>query len=217
MKNVNIIVTIIAMLGLSACGSSSKQVERHALTTNISGLVHDKSVEPTILYKRPNAPDLSSYNSFIVDPVRISYRDREIQKIPSEDLYRMQRYFRNKVSNELIEAGYKVVNQAEKDAMRISFTLSGIKAPNALPNVVGAIAPVAISVGEVTVEATFSEVETNRIDAVVIDRSQGSRVLNKSPWSTWSDIENAFNIWAKGIAHAVKQSHGMKKHGIIEK
>ena len=216
MKHINIIIAFIAVLGLSACGSSSTTVKKHALTTDVSGLVRDHSADPTILLKRPDAPTLASYNSFIIDPVRVSYRDPKMNKISSKDLSRMQRYFRDQVSSELKEAGYGITNQPGPNTMRITFTLSGIKAPNALPNAVGLLAPVALSVGEVTVEAAFSETTTNRIDAVVIDRSQGSRVLNAKPWSTWADIESSFDTWAKGIAHAVKKSHGLKRHGIAE-
>lgn len=216
MKYLLLPLALISVIGLSACGSSSKSIDKHALTTNVSGLVQDESAKPTILLKRPGAPTLAAYNSFIVDPVKISYRDPSMNKISSKDLSRMQRYFRDAVTSELREAGFGVTNQPGPQTMRISFTLSGIKAPNAAPNVVGVLAPVALSVGEVTVEATFSETQTNRIDAVVIDRSQGSRILNATPWSTWSDIESTFDRWAEGIAHAVKKSHGLKRHGIVE-
>lgn len=207
-----LLLLVITAISLSACGTVSKSIDKNALTSDISGLVQDESAKPTLLFKRPGAPTLASYNSFIVDPVRISYRDPSTQKIASEDLSRMQRYFREAVTSELREAGFNVTNQPGPQTMRISFTLSGIKAPSAAANIVGVLAPVALSVGEVTVEATFAETQTNRIDAVVIDRSQGSRVLNAKPWSTWADIESTFDRWAKGIAHAVRKSHGLKRN-----
>jgi len=199
---------IVAVLALSACGTVNKKVESHTFSTDISGLVLDKSAAPTLVYRRPNAPDFSVYNSFIIDPVEINYSDPSMKKIEAEDLAKMQTYFRNAVSNELRDSGYKVTSQPGIKTMRISFVLSGIKAPNAAANISNVLIPVSLSVGEVTVEAIFSEAMTNRIDAVAVNRAQGSRVLNPTPWSTWSDIENSFDQWAKGVREAIDKAHG---------
>ncbi len=216
-KTIRSSLLLLMIMGLPACGSVDKTVKRHAWTTNVSGLVLDKSAAPTVLLTRPNAPGLSAYNSFIVDPVRISYRDPSMNKISSKDLSKMQNYFRESVSKELREAGYQVTNQPNVGTMRITFTLSGIKAPNAAANIVGVLAPIALSVGEVTVEAAFSDSATNRIDAVAVNHAQGSRVLNAEPWSTWADIEASFDNWAEGVAHAVKKAHGLESLGIPAK
>lgn len=199
---------LVMLLALSACGTVNKQVKDHAFTTDISSLVLDKSAAPTLVYRRPDAPTFAAYNNFIIDPVEINYRDPSMEKIKDEDLEKMQMYFRNAVSNELKNSGYKVTNQSSGKTMRISFVLSGIKAPNAAANIVGVLAPIALSVGEVTVEATFSDAMTNRIDAVAVNRAQGSRVLNATPWSTWSDIESSFDVWAKGVREAIDKAHG---------
>ena len=201
------LLTFVALLNLTACGSTSKQIKHHTFTTDISGMVKDESATPTLLYNRPDAPTLASYEHFIVDPVRINYNEPNARKIKQADLARMQHYFREQVSNELRKAGYPISNIPGPNTLRITFTLSGIKAPSALLNTVGVIAPVALSVGEVTVEAAFSNSQSEQIDAVVIDRSQGSRVFNAKPWSTWADIESTFDHWAEGIADAVKKSH----------
>ncbi len=211
MKYLTLTISLISIISLAACTSGSKKVEKHALTTSISGLVQDKEALPTLLFKRPNAPGLENYNSFIVEPVRISYRDPSMQKFSSKDLSRMQTYFKNSVTKELREAGFTVTDQSGPKTMRMTFTVSGVKAPNAAPNVVGVLAPVALSVGEITIEASFKESMTGRTDAVVIDRSQGSRVLNMTPWSTWSDIESTFDRWADGIRRAVAEAHSHKQ------
>ena len=92
--------------------------------------------------------------------------------------------------------------------MRISLKITGLKAPSALPNVTLVLFPVAISVGDVTVEAAFREALSNRIDAVVVDRSAGSRFLNSAPWSSWADVEKTFDIWANGVREAIDKAHG---------
>ncbi len=198
-------VALVASLSLvAACGSTSQKVGDYTLTSDVTGLVPDRSIEPAWLFTRPNAPQLASYDRFIIDPVRIRYDDPSLQKISPDVLARMQSYFRSQVSNELRAAGKTITNEPGPDTMRISFILSGIAAPNALPNVSAVVVPVALSVGQVTIEAAFADAETGRIDAVVVDRSRGSRTLNATPWSTWSDIQNTFDYWAKGIAAAVQ-------------
>ncbi|MEO1235246.1 MAG: hypothetical protein AAFX76_00510 [Planctomycetota bacterium] len=42
----------------------------------------------------------------------------------------------------------------------------------------------------------------------MIDRSTGSRLFKDKPWSTWADVESAFDQWAVGIREAVDEAHG---------
>jgi hypothetical protein len=102
--------------------------------------------------------------------------------------------------------------------MRISFTLSGLEASNtggaanlgvmAVGAVVGLPGVFAVSVGKVTVEGVFREAMSNRIDAVVVSKTAGSRVFKNKPWSTWADVQASFDIWAEGIRKAVDKAHG---------
>ncbi len=196
-------ILVIVVTVLSACAAVEKKVENHLFKTDISGLVLDKSAEPTVLYLRKSAPDISTYNSFIVDTVTIDYRDPGMKEIDPEDLARMQKYFQERVQAKLKEGGNTITDQAGAGTMRISFILSGLEAPTAAPNVVAVLVPIAITVGEVTIEAAFRESKSDRVDAAVVSYLRGSRVLNSTPWSTWSDIESIFDQWAEGIAKAV--------------
>lgn len=202
-------LSLIVSLSLSACGATNKNVEKHNFKTDVRGLViaSDRD-DPTIIFKRPGAPGLNAYNKFIIDPVQLDYSDPSLREVDAADLNRARQYFRNAVAEELRDGGYSVVSQATPGTMRITFTLSGLSAPNALPNAVGVLAPIALSVGEVTVEGAFREAVSNRVDAVVINRAAGGRVLNATPWSTWSDIESSFDQWAEGIRESVDEAHG---------
>jgi hypothetical protein len=204
-----IILMLTVFAALTACGPKSLAVkEDHAFSVDISGLELDKSEAPTIVYKRPGAPDLGAYDRFIIDPVRIVYDDPRMKELSPEQVGRMMQYLRDSVINELRDAGYEVGTRSQAGTMRISFTISGLKAPTALPNVTAALAPFAVSVGEVTVEGIFREAVKDRIDAVAVNRARGARVLNPRPWTTWGDVESALNIWAKGIREAVDKAHG---------
>ncbi len=204
---------------LSACGPTSKTVdENYDILTPTSGLKLDKSQEPTQVYKRPGAPTLAAYNRFIIDPILVNYIDQDMKELEPEQIEEMQRYFHGAMVKELTEAGYEVGTRSDAKTMRISFTVSGLKAwagggaVNVAAMAAGAATglPVvfAINVGEVTVEGVFRESLSNRIDAVVVDRAGGSYLLNAKPWSTWADVEGAFDKWTEGIREAIDTAHG---------
>jgi hypothetical protein len=204
----HLLLILIVLIAFNACGPSSKRVSRNSITADTSELKLDRSQLPTRVYKRPGAPTLAAYKRFIIDPVQVNYRDPKMRELSPEDIERMQRYFRKSLIKELRDGGYRIGTRSEAKTLKISLIISGLKAPTALPNISAALAPIAINVGEVTVEAVFREALTNRIDAVAVATSQGSRVLNPTPWSTWADVEKAFDQWAEGIRGAVDKAHG---------
>lgn len=198
-----IAVTLLAVIFVGACGTSGAVVDGYLIKANLDGLKLDESAAPTLLYVRPGAPSIESYSRFIVDPVLIDYTDPSLDEISPEDITRIQRYFQDQVIAELRDAGVTVATRSDSQTMRVSFSLSGLKAPSAAANVTAVAAPIAMSVGEVTVEAVFSEADSGDINAVVVATSRGSRVFNTSPWSTWADIEGALDQWAQGIRNVV--------------
>ena len=215
---ISFIVMMFALATLTACAPTSKAVKNYSIIENTSGLVLDKSQEPTLVYKRPGVPTLAAYNRFIIDPVQVNYTDPEMEELDAEQIGKMQQYFRDAMIKELSEAGYEVGTRSQAKTMRISLTISNLEAWDyggaanvatmAAGIVVGLPMVFAISVGEVTVEGVFREALTNRIDAVVVDHSKGSRVFNAKPWSTWADVEGTFDIWAEGVREAIDKAHG---------
>ena len=214
------ILFLLVLVALTACAPRSKTVgEDHATIADISGLELDESQLPTLVFVRPGAPSLAAYNRFIIDPVRIDYRDPDMKELEPEDSAQLEQRFRDAVIEELRDGGYEVGTRSQAGTMRISFTITGLKAWGGGAANVGAMVGGAVvglpvifvlSVGEVTIEGVFSDALTNRVDAVAVDRSAGSRVFNESPWSTWSDVESTFDIWAKGIREAVDEAHSSK-------
>ncbi|MDJ0819098.1 MAG: DUF3313 family protein [Desulfobacterales bacterium] len=122
------------------------------------------------------------------------YTDPKMKELSPEQVGRMTQYLRDAMINELRDAGYDIGTRSQAGTMRISFTISGFKAPSgggaANIGTIGAGTaaglPVifAVSVGDVTVEWVFREALTHRIDGVAVTRARGARVLNPSPWST---------------------------------
>ena len=217
-KNYPVLLTLTLLSLLAACAPKSVKVHQdYSISADLTGLELDESEAPSLVYKRPGAPTLSDYDRFIIGPVQVNYNSSNMEKLDPKQIKKMQQYFRDAISKELREAGYEVGTQPKANTLKISLTMSGVKAPkgggavNVAVMVAGGAAglPVpAISVGEVTVEATFREALTNRIDAVVVDRSRGRRMFKAKPWSTWADVEGTFNNWANGIREAIDKAHG---------
>ncbi|MEE8302810.1 MAG: DUF3313 family protein [Candidatus Tectomicrobia bacterium] len=217
-KVVLAILMLTVLVALTACGPKSRKVKDYTITGDISGLELDESQAPTLVYTRPGAPSLAAYNRFIIDPVQVNYSDPKMKELDPEQVGEMQQYFRDAMIKELREAGYEVGTRSQAETLRISLTIAGLKAPrgggaaNVATMAAGAVVRLpmifAVSVGEVTVEGVFRDALTNRIDAVVVGRSQGSRTFKAKPWSTWADVKGTFNKWAKGVREAIDKAHG---------
>ncbi len=206
-KPSTITLILLLMAGVSACATKNITVEGYSPTVDVSGLERDDSEAPSIIYIRPGAPGLGEFNRFIIDPVQVFYDDPKMEELSPEQVARMQQYLLEAMIRELRDAGYEVGTRSEPDTLRISFTLSGLSAGSAAPNVTAAVVPIAVNVGSVTVEAVFRDSLTNRLEAVALTRARGARWLNPSPWSTWADVEQFFDSWAKGFRESVDDAH----------
>lgn len=154
-----------------------------------------------------------------MDPVRVDYSDPGIAELSDADVARLQTTFRDAVVEELRDGGYAVTTRSAPNTIRMTFTISGFKASsvgsaaNIATQVAGVatklpLGLVAIGVGQVRIEGVFRDATSNRVDAIVVSEAKGSRVLNPTPWSTWADVEAAFDQWAEGIREAIDEAHG---------
>jgi len=207
-KNIAMLITLAVVTG---CAQVSKEVHSSAIRSNIAGLTLDESQKPSLVYKRAGAPTLAEYSRFIIDPIVIDYKDPAMKDIPADDIAEIQAYFHKVMTDELTTAGYEVTTRSSENTLRIAFIISDLKVPTAATNVSVFLVPgLQTSVGEVTVEAVFKDAYSNTINAVVIESSRGSYMFNKKPWSTWADVESAFDNWATGFREAVDRAHGKK-------
>lgn len=209
--NLNTFVKCAMILSLAAiiwsCSTTSRELKNYAYQADLTGLTLDPDHSPTAVYTRAGSPTFESYKRFIVDPVIVNYNDPKMKELNTETVAKMQSHFRDALIQSLLDGGYTVGTRTEPDTLRISLLLSGLKAPSAAANITSAITPFAISVGEVTVEAQFREATSNRLDIVAVANTQGSRLANVKPWSTWADIEAALDQWVKGIRKAIDKAH----------
>lgn len=199
----------ILCASIAACAPTGEVVRGHSYQVDLSELKALEEYAPTEVYARPGAPEFDSYRRFIVDPVRVNYDDSEIRELDPESLLELQTYFQKELIRTLKEGGYEVGTRPEPGTLRIALYLSKLKAPNSAVNVLPMAAglPFVISVGDVTIEAHFSEAVSNRLDIVATARTKGSMLFNSKPWSSWADVELAMDQWVEGIRSTIDKAH----------
>ncbi len=209
-------ITLMILATVTACGTTGPLVEDYVPTVDVSELERDDSEFPTIIYKRPGARDLGEFDRFIIDPVQVYYTDPKMQELSPRQVRMIQEYLMFAMVRELRLAGYEVGTRSEAQTLRISFTLSGLKAPSAGARAAAAADPITASIGEATFEAIFRDGLTNQTEAVVVSHAQGFRWLNRTTFSSWVDVQEFIDDWAEGFRDAVDQAHahqGVERHG----
>ena len=205
-------IAAAATLFMSGCAQVSKQANPEHLSVNLSGLTLDKSQAPATVYKRANAPTLADYRQFILDPLTIDYSDPNMEDISAEDVKLMQDYFQQVMTKALTDGGYELVTRSAPNVLRMTFSIKDMQAPTPVTNVSMLLVPgLSTSVGKVTIQAVFTDAESNQINTVVLESSRGSYMFNPNPLSTMSDVEMAFDNWAIGLRTALDKAHGKKE------
>ena len=200
-------IALMALFAVSACGTRGPLVGDYVPTVDVTELERDDSESPTIVYRRPGAPELGEFNRFIIDPVKVFYTDPEMQELSPRQVSRIQEYLLFAMVRELRTAGYEVGTRSEAETLRVSFTISGLKAPSAGARAAAAADPITASIGEATLEAIFRDGLTNRIEAVVVSHARGFRWLNGTTFSSWVDVQEFIDDWAEGFRDSVDEAH----------
>jgi hypothetical protein len=208
LKTTKFLVVFTLTIFITSCAQVSQVADPKTISVNLSGLTLDPSQAPTIVYKREGATTLANYKKFILDPLSIDYKDPKLKDISSSEIKHIQNYFTEIITQELVNGGYKLVTRSAPDVLRMTFSIKELKAPSASTNVSMLLIPgLSTSVGEVTIQAVFTESHTNIINAVVLESSRGSYMFNANPLTTVSDVEVAFDNWAKGLRKAIDKAH----------
>jgi hypothetical protein len=202
----------MSLLLLGACAQVSKQAEPAELTVSVEGLELRENFLPALVYTRDGAPGLEQYTKFIIEPIAFNDDNPNLKEVSIEDLTEMQSYLENAMSQELSKHGYELVTEASDDTMIIGFTITDMQIPTAATNVSLLVVPgLSTSVGEVTVEAVFTDSTSEQVNAVVLESSRGSYMFNGNPLSTSSDIKAAFDNWAIGFTNALNEAHALNE------
>ena len=194
----------LVFVAISACTSQSNKL---TLPSNMSELVQDESKLPVLVYVRQNSPPLESYHSFMVDPITVfQVEDLDIL-ITQNDVERLKEQFHQKVEIELIKAGLKIVDSPQQDTLKISIALSNLRAPISLSREMATALGKQFELGRVTITAAFSQASSDKVMAVVMDKSRGENILSGTSVSNFVDIEVALDSWAVKVSEVIGSAH----------
>ncbi|WP_298444076.1 DUF3313 family protein [uncultured Ferrimonas sp.] len=187
-----------AALVLSGCSARNVAVSPSAVPASIQGLKADNSQLPRRIYRRAGSPALSQYQRFHLASIKV----RDPRVAPALQA-KVAQQLRQSLTHALTEHGFQLVGSNSANALALDVVLSDIKTPSAAANITAILAPVVLSVGEVTMTVEFRDSNSQQLNGVVVERLQGSYGLNDSPWSTEADVLNGLHNWANGFAQAV--------------
>jgi len=202
------LVLTLSLIGFG-CAQVSTEVDKSKVGVNTAGLVQQEQLLPTLVFIRPNAPALSTYTRFVLEPVKADNDNENIKSLNKQDVAAMQTYLADVLKKSLVDGGYQVVSRNAKDALILEFTIRDMKLPSAGTNVSMLVVPgLSTSVGEVTLEVTFTDSNSQQLNAVVVESSRGSYMFNNNPLTTTSDIKDAFDNFAEGFRRSLDTAHG---------
>jgi len=155
-------------------------------------------------------------------------KDADFKGINANDLALLQKYFHDALVKALTENnGYQVVEEPGPGVLRIRSAFTDLVPVNPVMNTTTTILPQArllsgvistatgsnLFVGQVGIEAEFLDGQSNERLAAVASKQAGEKYVpfadrKFAPTSTWGQVEQGMDYWAKKLRTRVDQLHG---------
>jgi len=155
-------------------------------------------------------------------------KDADFKGINANDLALLQKYFHDALVKALTENnGYQVVEEPGPGVLRIRSAFTDLVPVNPVMNTTSTILPQArllsgviskatgsnLFVGQVGIEAEFLDGQSNERLAAVASKQAGEKYVpfadrKFAPTSTWGQVEQGMDYWAKKLRTRVDQLHG---------
>lgn len=180
------------------------------------------------VYEKPGT-DFTAYDKFLIEAVTVfPSKDADFKGINANDLALLQKYFQDALVKALSENnGYQVAQEPGPGVMRIRTAFTELVPVNPTMNTATTLLPQArllsgvistatgsnLFVGQVGVEAEFLDAQSNERLAAVASKQAGKKYVpftdrNFDPTSTWGQVEQAMDYWAKKLRTRVDQLRG---------
>jgi hypothetical protein len=180
------------------------------------------------VYEKPGV-DFTAYDKFLIEAVTVfPSKDANFKGINANDLALLQKYFQDALTKALTENdGYQVVQEPGPGVMRIRTAFTDLVPVNSVMNTTTTLLPQArllsgvistttgsnLFVGQVGIEAEFLDAQSNERLAAVASKQAGKKYVpftdrKFDPTSTWGQVEQAMDSWAKKLRARVDQLHG---------
>jgi hypothetical protein len=201
--------------------SESKEVS--GFLGDYSGLYPDPKNGDLLIYEK-SKDVLKNYRKFIIDPVTVYLLPgAENRGIDPDDLDRLARYFKDAITDQLLESGYEVVTEPGPGVLELEIAITNVEPTGGKKNAALKAGATAVSVATVPgVSLLVPRLSIGRagIEGDMIDSVSGERMVafvtgkggrrwfsGLNAYKKWGDIEAAFRSWAKNFRKRLDELH----------
>ena len=206
------------VVGASGCKTSRavshKHVETSGFLGNYSQLHPGVGDQAALVYFNPDA-DWKKYTKIKIEPVQLwnsGDPDSPMGKLsPGDQQMLMGTFYDALITN--LSKDFQLVDQPGPNVIVVRSALTQAKKSKPVSNLITSVyfplravsfgkrlvTGTDIAVGSVTVEVELLDGQTNQRLAAAVDRRAGTKAWRTKFNNTWSDVELAFDYWAKRL------------------
>lgn len=221
---------LLVMLGVQfGCMRRTHQVRSvtpAGFLKDYSQMKKGKFGEELLVYVNPQT-DFSKYDKIMIDPVTIwvkaEYQVMDLPgwgPVPQEDKQRLADCFYAAIKKQLAQ-DYTLATVPGPDTMRLRVAITETQGSKVVLAVISVVTPIGYAstakrlvegtnmfVGKASFEGELVDSVTGERLAAGVDRRAGIRSIPIGIASTWDDVNNAYDIWAKKLR---KRLAGLRK------
>lgn len=185
----------------------ASSIEYSAFLSNYSQLETGRNNYPLYSYVKPGL-SLAGYNQIIIETPTLILSEDSLKKIQQANLETVLG-FAHAAGRDTLRPALAVTDTAGPGTLRIRWAITELT-PASKMNVVSGLIPQArtaslilskgtdthLFVGKIAIEAEVQDSQTGEVLMAGVDTRVGSNAI-QNVGSTWGDVEDAFNYWAK--------------------
>ncbi len=194
-------ILYLCMLFTVGCTNTPSTQLPAQLPQELSGLKLVEKQLPNILYVREQGTSIAQYQNFYVPEVELLSQFNQESMVSSDDTGRLLGYFRERLVNELTQAGLPVVGKPQAESLTIKLNITALNKSVDLSDTNLSPLQGVFKQGSVTIVATFANTNTQDIEAIAIHN-----VINEDT-STDNDnisaISGAIDLWSSNVVIAI--------------
>jgi hypothetical protein len=192
-----------------ATTSSGDIVRSSGFLSDYSMLRQGDEGEAISVYWNDQA-DFNSYTRMLIEPVTIwTNPDAELNEVPAEERQELANAFHAALQETLSE-DFEIVQVPGPNTIRLRVALTEAVASNPALDTISTYVPQArlvstiatlgsdtkAFVGEATAEGEARDALSGELLVAGVDRQAGTKALGRNTLDSWSDVREAFKIWA---------------------
>jgi len=220
MKTAKIILVGLVSLGflLAGAGQAISGEKYSGFLDNYPQFEADKDRKGALIYYKPGV-EMKEYNKVVLYPIEIFIApDTKYKGIKPDELQEIADSFVAAIINEL-EPEYPVVSKPGPGVLGLRFAITNVYVKKAKLRVLNftpigavvragkAIAGKNISLADATIEFEMLDLQTNERLGAIVDRHSADPGKKKKDETSWKEINNILNFYAKRFRGVMDKTH----------